>query len=83
MYDRTTAHVDCYMTGVTDDITRLGLGVGYAHTTASHRTGGMWQADTEVCIYGFDKSGTVRTIGQALAAPYIRVADKLGRIGYD
>ena len=77
MYDCATTHINGYVAGITDNITRLSFGIGYPYTTASHRTGGMWQADTKVCIDGFDKSGTVCTVCQTLTTPYIRVADKL------
>ena len=48
MYDCATTHIDGYVAGITDDITRLSFGIGYPYTTASHRTGRMWQADTKV-----------------------------------
>ena len=83
MYDRTASEIKCYMTAVADDIARLSLAVGYTVSTGSHRCRAVWQVYTKVCIYRFDKSGTIRTIGQGLTAPYIWVSNKLTSItGY-
>ena len=78
-----SAHINCHMTGIADNVTWLGILI--AHFTSCplqcHRT--VWQADSKVGINALDKSGTVRSIGETLAAPYIRVSNKLAGIRYD
>ena len=77
MYDGVISAVDSHMSTVADNVARLCLGKAYRISYASHGAGGMGQAHTKVGLYAHDESGTVRSVGQAGSAVYIRITHKL------
>ena len=83
MYNRIAAYIDCNVSVIADNIARLHLGGANLIANTSHSTGGMGQANTECRIYRHNKAGTVRAVGQAGAAVYVRIAHELRRIIYD
>ena len=78
MNNLTVTDVQCYMTGITDQVSWLCIGksVNCGTLTAVCRRR-MRKAYTEVRIYTHYKSGTVGTVGQAGSAVYIRVTNEL------
>ena len=78
MNDLSIADIQCYMTGITDQVTGLCIGqsVYCCPLTAVCRRG-MREADTKVRIYTHYKSGTIGTVGQTGSTVYIRITDEL------
>ena len=56
VYNRTVTRVDADVTTVTYNITRLCLCETHLIAHASHRTGRMWQSDSERTVYTHNKS---------------------------
>ena len=79
MYNRIVSYIDAHMSAVADNIARLCLRQTYAVACAPQCAGTVRKAYSEVRIDAHDKSGTVRSVGQAGAAVYVRVADELRR----
>ena len=77
MYNGIAAYINSNMSVIANDIARLHLGLAYFVAYASHSAGGMRKANTKRCIYGHYKSRAVRTVGQAGAAVYIWISNKL------
>ena len=77
-----SAHINCHMTGIADNVTWLGILIAYFTSGTLQCHGTVWQADSKVGIDTFNESGTICSISQALAAPYIRVSNKLTGIRY-
>ena len=76
--DLSVTDIQCYMTGVADQVTGLCIGKSvYCSTLAAVCGRGMRQAYAEVRIYTHYKSGTVGTVGQTGSAVYIRVTHEL------
>lgn len=81
MDNLSITNVECHMSRVADEVTRLCIGqTVYCGALAAVCRGGMRKAYTEVGIYAHYKPGTVSSIRQAGAAIYIRISDKLKRI---
>ena len=88
MYYLSVAHVDGYMSdsaaaAVEEQITCLNASQINGGAAAGLSCRGTRNADAEVGKYGLGKSGTVCTVGQAGAAPYIGITHKLCREVYD
>ena len=85
-HDSTVTVVDCYMSGIADDITCFCFGqTGYCLSKTSPSCGCC--ISTTVCSGIFQnliyKVRTVNTIGQRISTPYIWVTNKLIGISYD
>ena len=83
MDDLATAHVDCHMTCITDQVTCLCIRIADFLTAASLGTGKTWDADSEVCIDIAGKSTTVCTGIRVFSTPDIWFSDKLHGIVHD
>ena len=78
MNDLTITDIQCYMTGVTDQVSCLCISQSVNCCTLATVCGrGMRKAYTEVRIYTHYKSGTVGTVSQARSAVYVRVTNEL------
>ena len=85
-HDSTVTVVDCYMSGIADDITCFCFGqTGYCLSKTSPSCGCC--ISTTLCSDNIQnliyKVRTVNTIGQRISTPYIWVANKLIGISYD
>ena len=80
MNNCVAACIYCNMAIVAYNISRLHAAVAYAVASASERAGRMRKRYAKVCVYAHYKAGAVRTICQAGAAVYIRIAKELARI---
>ena len=78
MNDLTITDIQCYMTGVTDQVSCLCISQSVNCCTLATVCGrGMRKAYTEVRINTHNKSGAVRTIRKTCSTIYIRITDKL------
>ena len=82
MYDLSVAHVDCYMSAVADQVSRLSVRIGYLSTCVLLLVGGSRKVYAEVVVYALYETGAVRAVGKACAAPYIGIAYELGSVVY-
>ena len=71
------------MSTVTYDITRLHVRCTYAISNTSQSTGTVWKRYTECSIYSLNKSGTIRSVGQAFSTPSVWISNKLTCIIYN
>ena len=71
MYNRIVSYIDTHMSAVADNIARLCLRQTYAVACAPQRAGTVRKAYSEVRIDAHNKSGTVSSVCQACAAPYV------------
>ena len=77
MNDHTVSNIDAHVSVVTDHISRLLVRVADRSSAYSQRTGLPWHGNAKMCMNQIDKSGTVRSVCQTVAAEYIRTSDKL------
>ena len=77
MYDGIVAAIDCHMAAVADDISRLRFCQAYFISHASHGAGRMRKRLTKMSVYTHDITGAVSAVGEAGAAPAVRIAHKL------
>ena len=76
--DLSVTDIQCYMTGVADQVSGLCIGKSVNCGALAAVCGrGMRQAYTEVRIHAHYKSGAVRTVGQTGSSIYIRVTNEL------
>ena len=77
MYDGIVSNINCNVSTVTYDVTRLHVCLAYFISYTSHCTGGMRKWYTKCCIYAHYESGTVCSVCQAGSTIYIWVSNKL------
>ena len=83
MNDLSVAHVNCNMSAVADQISRLSICIRYFVSCILLLIGSSRKAYAKVRIYALNKSGAVSTTGKACAAPYIWITNKLCSIIYN
>lgn len=88
MYDLSVTHIDRYMSdsasaAVEEKVSCLDASQVYRCTAAGLCRCRTRNADAEVCKYRLCKSGTVSSVCQACAAPYVWISDKLYCKVYD
>ena len=81
MHDLIIPYVNAHMALIADHISGLLVRIADCSAAACQRTGLPGRGDTEMCMHQIDKSGTVRSIGQAVSPQYIRASHKLKSIG--
>ena len=82
MYDLVVSHIDCNMSRIADDISRLCAVIAYCLSAALHgiRVSRKWDSIlSETC---HDKIRTVSPLRQTVAAVHIRITDILARKGH-
>ena len=83
MDDLAASDVDSHMTVVTDHISRLHLRLADSSASAREGTRIPGRGDSKVRVYQIDESGTVGSVGQAVAAVHIGTPHKLQPVGRD
>ena len=83
MYDLSVAHVDCNMSTIADQVTRLSICIGNFCSPVLLLIRCSRKTVTKLCINTLRKSGAVSTACKACAAPYVRITNKLCCIIYD
>ena len=80
MYDLSISHIDCHMTTIADQVTRLCICIGNFCSCILLFVGSSRKAYAKVCIYTLHETGTVSTIGKTCTTPDIGISNKLCRI---
>ena len=77
IYNLSISHVDPHMSVIADHISRNRFFIADTFSGSPHLSGCTRKIYTKMLIHRLHKSGTVCTICQARASPYIRISDKL------
>ena len=82
MDDLAVTDIDCHVTRIADNVSRLCILIADRLSTVPLFIRGTRQRDAKMLIYCHDKIGTISSLGQAGSAQHIRVAQKLAGITY-
>lgn len=81
MHDLVVTYINTHMARIAHHISRLLIRIADRTPASGQCSGLSGGGDAKMSVYQMDKSGTVRTVRQAVASAHVRIAHKLQRIG--